>query len=92
MLNRLGRIAHDHWKMHRPTDFAKIRDPISHFSRLGEEIVDRIEEIVSAMCPKSPIEYRQLANQIESEVLRDMLPTDEETEAQTKDEAVSPLG
>ena len=92
MLNRYGRIAHDHWKKYRPKGFSNIDDPIAHFNMMGEEIDDKIEEIVSGMCPKSPLEYLQMSNLIESEVLRGVLPIDEETEALTEETEASPAG
>lgn len=37
-MNHFGRLAMEHLRMHRPTEFASIDDPVEFFGTVGEEI------------------------------------------------------
>ncbi len=44
-MNRYGRLAYDHTRLHRPKAFAAITDPTAHFTALGVEVEGEITEL-----------------------------------------------
>lgn len=44
-MNRYGHQAQEHWRTHLPVQYAAIPDPETHFSTLGEEAAQQIEDL-----------------------------------------------
>lgn len=44
-MNRYGRLAYDHTRLHRPRAFAAMADPAAHFTALGSEVEGQITEL-----------------------------------------------
>lgn len=44
-MNRYGQQAHDDYRNHRPKDLAGMADPVSHFTRIGEQVQTAITEL-----------------------------------------------
>jgi len=47
-MNRYGVRARNHWKQHLPTRYSKLDDPDRYFEELGEQVQQRIEELMEA--------------------------------------------
>jgi len=63
-MNRYGRMAFEYARQHQPKSFAALPDPMSHFSRIGEEtergITALSEELLGTMSDGESLEdYRQ---------------------------------
>lgn len=44
-MNQYARLALEHNRRHRPTEFEQIADPMAFFSAAGEEIQDEVTEL-----------------------------------------------
>jgi hypothetical protein len=99
-MNRYGRMAHEHTRQHRPAAFASMDDPVAHFTRLGEEVADRItqlrDELVGPLRPEKNLEgYRRLSyqarRQAEELLLAEMvwLPVEETVTTAENDEVLA---
>ena len=75
-------MAMDHARQFRPKAFAAIRNPEQFYQALGEEVEELIEATVAAMNPRNAVEYVQMSNAAESDLLREMilLPAEEAAE------------
>lgn len=67
-MNRYGQQARDHYRNYRPDDLAEMIDPVSHFTRIGEEAQTAITELRDQILgPPNPTEnpegYRQRSYQ-----------------------------
>jgi hypothetical protein len=86
-MNRYGILARDHWKTHLPERYRALPDPEAFFTDLGEQIQERVDELMEARRPKLDDDYlRNLQNlnwakkEAEDEALRELafLVPDEE--------------
>lgn len=96
-MNRYGRMAYDHANQHQPKSFASMADPITHFSRLGEEVENRVttlrDQLLGSLCPSESLEdYRQRGyqarRQAEEVVLAEMVWTEPEPTTHPDDDQV----
>jgi hypothetical protein len=96
-MNRYGRMAYDHASQHQPKSFASMTDPLDHFSRLGEEVENRIttlrDDLLGSPRPsETPEDYRQRAyqarRQAEEIVLAEMIWTEPEPTSHPEDDQV----
>lgn len=91
--NPYGVRAQAHWQTYLPQEYAQIPESerTEFFSRLGEEIQDRVtsltEELADQEEPEEPIGFKArfallntLRLEAEKEVLAEMLPAPAETE------------
>ena len=46
-MNRYGRQAMQHWQTHLPNRYAKIENPQQHFTSLGNQVQDEIENLAA---------------------------------------------
>lgn len=53
-MNRYGSQAQKHWKRWLPSRYARLEDPDSFFSKLGDEIEMRVEELSTAAAGDDP--------------------------------------
>ncbi|HUQ63897.1 MAG TPA: hypothetical protein VM121_09090, partial [Acidimicrobiales bacterium] len=83
-MNHYATLAYDHARQHRPKAFAAMADPIAHFSRLGEEVENRImtmrdQLLATPSSPETFEDYRRRAyqarRQAEEMVLAEMVWT-----------------
>jgi len=92
-LNPYGAHAQAHWQQYLPQEYEQIPDAdrTAFFTRLGEEIQERItlrtEELADQEEPEEPIGFQArfallntLRHAAEQEVLAEMLPAPAETE------------
>jgi len=96
-MNRYGRMAYDHASQHQPKSFASMADPITHFSRLGEEVENRVttlrDQLLGSLRPSESLEdYRQRGyqarRQAEEVVLAEMVWTEPEPTTHPDDDQV----
>lgn len=96
-MNRYGRMAYDHASQHQPKSFASMADPITHFSRLGEEVENRVttlrDQLLGSLRPSESLEdYRQRSyqarRQAEEVVLAEMVWTEPEPTTHPDDDQV----
>ena len=96
-MNRYGRMAYDHASQHQPKSFASMADPITHFSRLGEEVENRVttlrDQLLGSLRPSESLEdYRQRSyqarRQAEELVLAEMVWTEPEPTTHPDDDQV----
>ena len=96
-MNRYGRMAYDHASQHQPKSFASMADPITHFSRLGEEVENRVttlrDQLLGSLRPSESLEdYRQRGYQArcqaEEVVLAEMVWTEPEPTTHPDDDQV----
>ena len=96
-MNRYGRMAYDHASQHQPKSFASMADPIDHFSRLGEEVENRVttlrDQLLGSLRPSESLEdYRQRSyqarRQAEEVVLAEMVWTEPEPTTHPDDDQV----
>ena len=96
-MNRYGRMAYDHASQHQPKSFASMADPITHFSRLGEEVGNRVttlrDQLLGSLRPSESLEdYRQRSyqarRQAEELVLAEMVWTEPEPTTHPDDDQV----
>jgi len=63
-MNHYGRLAMEHHRTHRPTEFASITDPVEFFGRVGEEIQElvtvRRDEILGSIREGEDLETYRL--------------------------------
>jgi hypothetical protein len=87
-MNRYGVLARDHWQTHLPDRYRALEDPQTFFTELGEQIQERVDELMEARRPKLGSDYLRnlqdlnLAKQeAEDEALRELalLAPDEES-------------
>jgi len=78
-MNHYGFQAQEHWRTHRPTEFAELDDPQEFFTQLGEELAAEIDQRQAALEKAIPAGEDYLAefgrqmgtrSQAEDEVLR----------------------
>jgi len=48
-MNRYGMQAREHWRQFLPSRFARISDPDSFFSTLGQQVATEIDELVDQL-------------------------------------------
>jgi len=96
-MNRYGRMAYDHASQHQPKSFASMADPITLFSRLGEEVENRVttlrDQLLGSLRPSESLEdYRQRGyqarRQAEEVVLAEMVWTEPEPTTHPDDDQV----
>lgn len=96
-MNRYGRMAYDHASQHQPKSFASMTDPLDHFSRLGEQVENRItalrDDLLGSPRPSETSEdYRQRGyqarRQAEEIVLAEMVWTEPEPTTHPEDDQV----
>lgn len=96
-MNRYGRLAYDHTRLHRPKAFAAMADPVEHFTTLGEEIQAQIttlrDQLLGSPHPTEGLEnYRQRSyqagRQAEEMVLAEMVWTEPEPTTHPEDDQV----
>ena len=56
-MNRYGILARDHWKTHLPERYRALKDPETFFTDLGEQIEERVDELMEARRPKLGSDY-----------------------------------
>jgi hypothetical protein len=52
--NGYGRLAQQHMERYLPSRYAQIDDPDRYFAGLGEEILDRVEELQPILAGQAP--------------------------------------
>ncbi|MFK4637137.1 hypothetical protein [Paenarthrobacter histidinolovorans] len=89
-MNEHGKHAMETMKNHDPASFAQIEDPETYFTKLGEEIQERIWDLGEALTPtrgqEEALEYIGLVNmakfnarsQVYQEMIYDSLPPEPE--------------
>ena len=86
-MNRYGILARDHWKAHLPERYRALPEPETFFTDLGEQIQERVDELMEARRPQLDSDYlRNLQNlnwakkEAEDEALRELalLPPEDE--------------
>lgn len=96
-MNRYGRMAYDQASQHQPKSFASMNDPVDHFSRLGEEVENRIttlrDDLLGSPRPsETPEDYRQRGyqahRQAEEIVLAEMVWTEPEPTTHPEDDQI----
>jgi len=96
-MNRHGRMAYDHTSQHQPKSFASMADPITHFSRLGEEVENLVstlrDQLLGSLRPSESLEdYRQRCyqarRQAEEVALAEMVWTEPEPTTHPDDDQV----
>lgn len=87
-MNEYAQMAMHHWQIHRPSEYAQIPDPESHFAALGQQAQERavqIEEDVVRSIPTSQDYLDSVARRNQARatareiVLADLLLPPEET-------------
>jgi hypothetical protein len=53
-MNRYGARAKKHWERWLPARYSQLEDPTEYFTRLGEEISDRVAELRDAIAGSDP--------------------------------------
>jgi hypothetical protein len=92
-VNHYGQLALDHSRRHRPSAYAAISDPATHFSEVGEEVQAAVTELRDRLLGpthpnESPHHYQQRGFQAlrtaEERVMSDLvwLPPEPEAEAE----------
>jgi hypothetical protein len=56
-MNRYGILARDHWKTHLPERYRALTEPETFFAELGEQIQERVDELMEARRPKLGSDY-----------------------------------
>jgi hypothetical protein len=56
-MNRYGILAQEHWRSHLPERYRALPDPESFFADLGEQIQERVDELMEARRPKLDTDY-----------------------------------
>ena len=56
-MNRYGILARDHWQTHLPDRYRALKDPETFFTELGEQIQERVDELMDARRPKLGSDY-----------------------------------
>lgn len=56
-MNRYGILARDHWKTHLPERYRALTEPETFFAELGEQIQDRVDELMEARRPQLGNDY-----------------------------------
>jgi hypothetical protein len=86
-MNRYGVLARQHWETHLPKRFRALESPEAFFTTLGQEVQERVDELMEAHRPKSSSDYLgnlqalNMAQQnAESEALRELALLPPETE------------
>ncbi len=96
-MNRYGRLAYDHTRLHRPRAFAAMADPAAHFTALGLEVECQITELRDRLlgapgAGESLEDYRrrsyQARRQAEEVVLAEAVWTAPEPATETEDDEV----
>ena len=89
-MNEFGRMALDHWRRWRPTEFSLITDPQEHFSTLGQQAQQQLIELTDQLAGPDPVGERYLSKvgrlnnanaRAREVVLRDLVLVDPEPEA-----------
>jgi hypothetical protein len=75
--NRYGRMAEDHMRRYLPDRYEAIEDPTSHFTALGEQVAQEVEEATRALIeaeerldPTSPTDYEARRGRANMALLR----------------------
>lgn len=78
-MNRYGVLAKQHWEKHLPKRFRALESPETFFAALGQEVQQRVDELMEAHRTKSSSDYLSnlqalnMAQQnAESEALREL--------------------
>jgi len=96
-MNRYGRLAYDHTRLHRPKAFAAMADPVERFTTLGEEVQHQItalrDQLLGSLHPKESLEdYRQRGyqarRQAEEVVLAELVWTEPEPTTHPDDDQI----
>lgn len=96
-MNHYGRMAYDHASRHQPKSFASMTDPMDYFSRLGEEVENRIttlrDQLLGSLRPAESLDdFRQRGyqarHQAEEMVLAEMVWTEPEPTTHPEDDQV----
>ena len=83
-MNRFGQQMLQHYQDHRPQELATLTDPQSHFTRLGQQLEQSIEDLARDKAGQAPPQesYLQRVRRLttaraeaESEVMRAHLQT-----------------
>lgn len=94
-MNQYGQMAMEHWRKHRPAEFAGMTDPQTFFQELGEQIetriLDRAEELEDGIPAGLPYQERlnrmtAARSEAQSLVLEEMLPRAEDDEEPPEDQ------
>ncbi|MBT8226105.1 MAG: hypothetical protein HKP61_15170 [Dactylosporangium sp.] len=87
-MDKYGRRAQRHWQQHLPSQHAKIQDPETFFTQMGDTISDQIEDLADQIAGTDrpgetyldKLGRLNLARlEAETEVLRETLPQPEAT-------------
>lgn len=78
-MNRYGVLAQQHWQKHLPKRFRTLPNPEQFFTELGEQVQERVDELMEAARPSlgpdylSNLQALNTAKQTaESEALREL--------------------
>ena len=78
-MNRYAILARDHWKAQLPKKYRALSDPETFFTDLGEEIEQRVDELMEARRPQLGSDYLKNLQQLnwakkeaEDEALREL--------------------
>lgn len=56
-MNRYGVLAREHWKAHLPGRYRALKEPQTFFAELGEQIQERVDELMEARRPELGSDY-----------------------------------
>ncbi len=96
-MNRYGRLAYHHTRLHRPKAFAAMADPVAHFTALGLEVEGQITDLRDGLLgfpreAESLEDYRQRSyqarRQAEEVVLAEAVWTPPEPASEAEDDDV----
>lgn len=95
-MNRYGQQLMKAWEALAPAQYARLKDPNRHFSILGEEAMDMVEEAMSQVStsarPGEPAwatvgRINAIRQQVEEQVLHDLIPAPQEPQTDSEDES-----
>ena len=58
-MNRYGILAREHWKAHLPKRYRALTEPETFFTELGDQIEQRVDELMEAKRPALGNDYLQ---------------------------------
>lgn len=61
-MNEYAQMAMHHWQTHRPSEYAQIPDPESHFAALGQQAQERVTQIEEDVARSIPTSQDYLAS------------------------------
>lgn len=88
-MNKYGLQAQNHWKAYLPQRYNDLKNPEEFFTSLGEQVQQRIDDLVAAQTPQSSEDYLEnlralnmVKFNVESDVIREMVLIDPEEDVE----------